>query len=75
MQLHVFVTASDHGDGTGPIAFVAAVPGAVLPENPRGLEWRYFATVMDDDHLLAPDREHAMEAIGSRSYYISNRII
>jgi hypothetical protein len=73
MQLNVFVT--DQGDGTGPIVFVPDDPGSVLPKNPRALEWRYFATVMVDDHLLALDREVALAEIERRGYYLADRMI
>ena len=75
MQLNVFVSETDKGEGTGPIVFVPVDPEAALPANPRALEWRYFATVMDDDQLLALDRELAIESIKQQGYYLANRII
>lgn len=75
MQLNVFVSEDGSPDGTGPILFLPISPQAALPPNPRSLEWRYFATIDDQDGLLAPDREAALSAIADDGYYIAHRLI
>jgi hypothetical protein len=75
MQLNVFVTDDGSPEGTGPILFLPISPGAAMPPNPRALEWRYFATIDDEDALLAGDREAALSAIEEDGYYIANRLI
>ena len=75
IQLLVFVSDDGTGTGTGPILFLPSRPDAALPPNPRGMEWRYFATISDEDNLLGSDRTAALEAIGSEGFYIAQRLI
>lgn len=75
MQLNVFVTEDETSAATGPILFLPGTRKAVLPPNPRSLEWRYFATIEDQDSLLAEDREAALAAIDDDGFYIAHRLI
>ena len=74
MRLMVFVTDDGTADGTGPLLFLRERPDAVLPKNPRALEWRYFATIDENDRLLGDDPV-AIERIAANGYYIANRLI
>jgi hypothetical protein len=76
MRLLVFVT--DDGvtpDATGPILFVREAPDAILPANPRGLDWRYFATILPNDPIMDDYRAAAEAAIEQHGYYVANRLI
>ncbi len=74
MQLLVFVTDDGNGGTTGPTLYVAEDKQATLPPNPRSLEWRYFATISDQDELLAHS-PGALEVIAQEGHYMTNRMI
>jgi hypothetical protein len=75
MQLLVFVSDDGSEQGTGPILFVRDGPEAVLPDNPRALEWRYFATIQDGDQLLGGERGAALKSIAEVGHFIARRMI
>jgi hypothetical protein len=74
-RLLVFVTETGPETTSGPIVFVEDRPEAALPPNPRGLGWRYFATVGRGDALIGEEREAIEAGIAEDGYYISNRLI
>jgi hypothetical protein len=75
MQLLVFVTDDGTENGTGPLLFIEDHPLTSLPENPRSLEWRYFATIGKEDSLFAAERLEGASALAADGYYIANRLI
>jgi hypothetical protein len=76
MQVIVFTTADDKSpEGTGPTLFLRDHPASALPRNPRGLAWRYFATVGLEDRLLDPEREWIEGALADGGSFISKRMI
>jgi hypothetical protein len=74
-RLLVFVTETGPDSTSGPILFIEERPDAVLPENPRGLGWRYFATIGREDAMVATEREEVEHSLREDGYYISNRLI
>jgi hypothetical protein len=74
-RLLIFVTETGPETTSGPILFVEDRPEAALPANPRGLNWRYFATVGRDDALVAEERAAIEAGLADDGYYISNRLI
>lgn len=72
MNLLVFVSENDSEIATGPTLFVPDTPDAVMPPNPYGLEWRYFATIADEDELLPIGGREGIEMDG---YYITSHLI
>jgi hypothetical protein len=64
MLLLVFVTDDGTGTGASPTLFIPAVPNAEIPPHPRGLEWRYFATIGEDDKLLDAAARDGIEIDG-----------
>lgn len=74
MQLLVFVSDDGTADGTGPLLFLPASPEAALPPNPRSLEWRYFATINEDDNL-ATSEPSLMGSLATHGYHIAHRLI
>lgn len=52
MNLLVFISDDGSPEGTGPIVIVPERKDAVLPRNPRSFEWRYFATITEQDSIL-----------------------
>jgi hypothetical protein len=75
MQLLVFVTDDGSPDGSGPVLFVKDHPLAVLPPHPRSLEWRYFATIDNDDRLFLVEGDAGWDALAEDGFYISDRLI
>ncbi|HZY68797.1 MAG TPA: hypothetical protein VFE52_09425, partial [Devosia sp.] len=57
MLVMMFVTDDGTEDGTGPVLFMGEWPDTALPPNPRGYEWRYFATVDLNDQMFGSERE------------------
>jgi hypothetical protein len=49
--------------------------GSTLPAHPRGLEWKYFATVDDTDPLLGDDRLAIRAALEADDSFIAPRLI
>jgi hypothetical protein len=74
-RLLVFVTETGPDTTSGPIVFLEDRPDAALPPNPRGLGWRYFATVGRKDALIGEEWEAIEDGIATDGYYISNRLI
>jgi hypothetical protein len=74
-RLLVFVTEVSADSTSGPILFIEERADAVLPENPRGLTWRYFATIGREDAMVAAEREAVELGLREDGYYISNRLI
>lgn len=76
MQILIFVTDDGRSpEGTGPTLFVKADASATIPVHPRGLNWRYFATVGIEDAMVAAERLQIEAAIGQGRPYISQRLI
>jgi hypothetical protein len=75
VHLLVFVTEDETGTGTGPIVYLPERADAALPPHPRSLSWRYFATVMESDTLVANDREAILSGIEQDGHFISKRMI
>lgn len=75
--MNVLVFVSDDGTeaGTGPILFVKDVPHAILPAHPRGMTWRYFATVDATDPLLGDEREAIQQSLSDDEPYIAHRLL
>jgi hypothetical protein len=74
-RLLIFVTETGPESTSGPIVFVEDRPDAALPANPRGLGWRYFATVGRDDALVGEERAAIEAGIAEDGFHISNRLI
>jgi hypothetical protein len=74
-RLLVFVTETGPESTSGPVLFVEEKPDAALPANPRGLSWRYFATIGREDAMMAEEREAIELGLAEDGYYISNRLI
>jgi hypothetical protein len=74
-RLLVFVTEVSAEATSGPILFIEERPDAVLPDNPRGLTWRYFATIGREDAMVAAERDEVEHGLRDDGYYISNRLI
>ena len=47
VKVLVFVTDDGTEAGTGPVLFLKDFATSALPAHPRGLVWKYFATVND----------------------------
>ena len=75
MGVHVFISDDGTASGTGPTLFLSDQPTSVLPENPRAMEWRYVATVAEQDSLLAVDGLDAQLALRTDGYFIANRLL
>jgi hypothetical protein len=52
MNILVFVTDDGTEAGTGPILLLRDFATSAMPPHPRGLEWKYFATVTESDEIL-----------------------
>jgi hypothetical protein len=74
-RLLVFVTETGPDSTSGPVLFIEDRPDAALPANPRGLGWRYFATIGREDAMMAEEREPIELGLEEDGYYISNRLI
>ena len=75
MKVLVFVTDDGTEAGTGPILFVKDFAGSSLPEHPRALSWKYFATVDDNDDLLGDDRAAIRSALSNDDSFIAPRLL
>jgi hypothetical protein len=75
MQVLVFLTDDGKSaEGSGPTLVVKDHPGAVLPPNPRSLEWRYFATMQADDVFFGSEAALMRLALSKNGSFISNRL-
>lgn len=75
MKVLVFVSDDGTDAGTGPILFIKDVPDAILPPNPRGMAWRYFATVDVTDQLLDDERDAIRRSLSDDEPYIAHRLL
>ena len=75
MKVLVFVTDDATEAGTGPILFLKDFATSALPPHPRGLAWRYFATVNEDDALLGEDRDAIRQALEDDEPFIAARLL
>ena len=75
MKVLVFVTDDGTEAGTGPILFLKDFATSSMPAHPRGLEWKYFATVAEDDELLGEERQAVRLALEQEEPFIANRLI
>lgn len=76
MQVLIFVTDDGRAaEGSGPTLIVEDVPNAVLPPNPRSLQWRYFATMRAEDALFGSESALLREALGKKRAYITKRLV
>jgi hypothetical protein len=75
MKVLVFVTDDGTEAGTGPILFVRDFATSTLPPHPRALEWKYFATVDEDDALLGDDRQAIQAALRNEESFIAARLL
>lgn len=71
----IFVTDDGSEAGTGPILFLKDFVTSAMPEHPRGLEWRYFATVGEDDDLLGEDKDAIRAALADGEPFIAPRLL
>jgi len=46
-----------------------------LPEHPRSLTWRYFATVDEDDPLMGEDRKAVRAALEQGEPFVAQRLL
>ena len=75
MKVLVFVTDDDTEAGTGPVLFLKDFATSALPAHPRGLVWKYFATVNEDDELLGDDRQAIKAALADDEPFIAPRLL
>ena len=75
MKVPVFVTDDGTDAGTGPVLFLKDFASSTLPEHPRSLAWKYFATVDEDDNLVSEDRAAIIAALGAYEPYVAPRLI
>ena len=75
MQVHIFSTDDGTAEGTGPLHYVPDDPAAIMLAHPRGLEWRYFATVGLEDALLAGEPEAMRQALREGRSVVSKRLV
>jgi hypothetical protein len=75
MNILVFVTDDGTEAGTGPILFLKDFETSAMPAHPRGLEWKYFATVTEDDELLGEDRRAIRLALEQDEPFIAQRLL
>lgn len=71
MELLVFITDDGTAEGGAPIMFLAGAQERELPGHPRGLGWKYVATISDLDNLTVaePDLRRRIDEVG---YHIAN---
>jgi hypothetical protein len=74
MRVHLFVTESEGGRSVGPVQYVPDSSAAFLRAHPRGLEWRYFATLGLGDALLSSEPEATFEALREGRSVVSRRL-
>jgi hypothetical protein len=75
MRILVFVTDDGTEAGTGPVLFLKDLASSTLPAHPRGLEWKYFATVAENDDLLGEDRAAITAALADDEPFIAQRLL
>ena len=75
MRLLVFVSDDGTPDGTGPTLFLPDHKTSVKPKHPRGMEWRYFATIAEEDNLFAIEARAGLQSIRERGHYIAQRLV
>jgi hypothetical protein len=75
MKVLVFITDDGTEAGTGPILFVKDFATSTLPPHPRGLKWKYFATVNEEDALLGDDRLAIIAALADDDSFIAPRLL
>jgi hypothetical protein len=75
MKVLIFVTDDGTDAGTGPVLFLKDFATSALPVHPRGLMWKYFATVDEQDDLLSDDLAAITAALGDDEPYIAPRLI
>ena len=75
MNILVFVTDDGSEAGTGPILFLKDFATSSMPRHPRGLEWKYFATVAEGDELLGDDRKAIKFALEQDEPFIAERLL
>ena len=75
MKILVFVTDDGTDAGTGPVLFLKDAATSALPVHPRGLEWKYFATVTEDDALLGDERQDIAAALEQDEPFIAQRLL
>jgi hypothetical protein len=74
MNLMVFVTDDGTSDGTGPMLFLPRSETAVLPAHPRSLEWKYVATISEQDNLaLAHPR--LKDSISELGFFVAHQLL
>jgi hypothetical protein len=76
MNLLVFISDDGSPEGTGPIVIVPERKDAVLARNPRSFEWRYFATITEQDSILDSNQQaECLQCIADDGFYLANRLI
>lgn len=75
VQVLVFVTDdSRSSQSSGPTLVLQDTPAAVLPRNPRALEWRYFATMQTGDALFERERDRMGLALSRGAVYYGSAV-
>jgi hypothetical protein len=74
MNLMMFVTDDGSSDGTAPMLFLPRTEDAVLPGHPRSLEWKYVATISEDDNLALahPDLMDSIDEVG---FFVAHQLL
>lgn len=75
MKILVFVTDDGTEAGAGPILFLRDLPSSVLPDHPRGLAWKYFATILEEDDLMGEDQAAIKAALADDEPFIAWRLL
>ena len=75
MNILVFVTDDGTEAGTGPILFVKNFATSSMPAQPRGLEWKHFATVTEDNALLCEDHGAIKLALEQDKPFVAPRLL
>lgn len=75
MNILVFVTDDGTPAGTGPILFLKDHSSASMPAHPRGLDWKYFATVAEGDKLLGDEKDDVLGALQDDVPFIAHRLL
>jgi len=75
MKILVFITDDGTEAGSGPVLFLKDFATSSMPPHPRGLEWKYFATVTENDELLGEDRKAIKLALEQDEPFIAQRLL
>lgn len=79
MHLIVFVTVPEEDSSleqaTGPLLLVEDRPGVPLPYHPRGMHWRYAATMPLEDQLFEAERLDIELALSEGGTYVWQRLL